>query len=34
MSYVANEGLRFLCPVPVTEAVITESLGKLYDSYQ
>jgi len=32
--YVANEGLRFLCPVPVTEAVITESLGKLYDSYQ
>lgn len=33
-NYVANEGLRFLCPVPATEEIITESLAKIYDSYQ
>lgn len=33
-NYVANEGLRFLCPVPATEEIITESLAKIYDGYQ
>jgi len=33
-SYVANEGLRFLCPVPATEELISESLAKIYDCYQ
>ena len=32
--YVANEGLRFLCPVPATEELIAESLGRIYDGYQ
>jgi alcohol dehydrogenase len=33
-SYVANEGLRFLCPVEPTEEVIKQSLAKIYDAYQ
>lgn len=33
-SYVANEGLRFLCPVEPTDQVITASLAKMYDGYQ
>lgn len=33
-TYVANEGLRFLCPVPATEELISESLAKIYDCYQ
>lgn len=32
--YVSNEGLRFLCPIPATEELITETLGKMYDCYQ
>ncbi|WKY44027.1 iron-containing alcohol dehydrogenase [Eubacteriaceae bacterium ES2] len=32
--YVANEGLRFLCPVPATDEMITASLAKIYDGYQ
>ncbi|MEO1816366.1 MAG: hypothetical protein ABGU93_12360 [Acetobacterium sp.] len=31
---VANEGLRFLCPVPATEKLISASLTKIYDCYQ
>lgn len=33
-NYVANEGLRFLCPVPATEECIAASLAKIYDCYQ
>lgn len=33
-NYVANEGLRFLCPVPATEELIAASLGKIFDCYQ
>ena len=33
-NYVANEGLRFLCPVPATEELIAASLAKIYDGYQ
>ncbi|MBC3796350.1 iron-containing alcohol dehydrogenase [Acetobacterium tundrae] len=33
-NYVANEGLRFLCPVQVTEEQISELLGQIYDGYQ
>ncbi|KNZ40851.1 iron-containing alcohol dehydrogenase [Acetobacterium bakii] len=33
-NYVANEGLRFLCPVSATNELITELLGQIYDRYQ